>query len=102
MKIAKYGKVDTLAFDRAVYAALKPGGTYFILDHQGSAGMTDADIEKMHRINRDVVVREVTSAGFKLVAEGNFLRHPEDPRDAKVFQPVVPTDEFVLKYQKPL
>ena len=36
-----------------------------------------------------------------VVAEGDFLRHPEDPRDAKVFRPQVPTDEFVLKYQKP-
>ncbi len=38
LKIAKYGTVDTLAFDRAVFAALKPGGTFFILDHQGAPG----------------------------------------------------------------
>ena len=38
LKIAEYGKVDTLAFDRAVYKALKPGGIFFILDHQGAAG----------------------------------------------------------------
>jgi predicted methyltransferase len=31
-----------------------------------------------------------------------LLRHPEDPRDAAVFRPQIPTDEFVLKYQKPL
>src|SRR3954463_4627779 len=47
LKIAEYGKVDTLAFDRAVYKALKPGGIYFILDHQGPAGMTDEQIAKM-------------------------------------------------------
>ena len=52
LKIAKYGKVDTLAFDRAVYKALKPGGTFFILDHQGRAGMTDEDIATMHRIDK--------------------------------------------------
>ena len=40
--------------------------------------MSDAEIAKMHRINRDVVVKEVTSAGFKLVAEGKFLRRPAD------------------------
>ena len=44
----------------------------------------------------------VEAAGFKLVEEGNFLRHPEDPREAAVFRPQVPTDEFVLKYQKPM
>jgi hypothetical protein len=39
-----------------------------------------------------------------MIEEGNFLRHPEDPRDFSV-QPVTPTrpavDEFVLKFQKP-
>ena len=38
---------------------------------------------------------------FKLVAEGDFLHHPEDPRDIPVFKAPVPIDEFVLKYQKP-
>jgi len=40
-------------------------------------------------------------SGFKLVAEGNFLRHPEDTRDVIVFRAPTPIDEFVLKYQKP-
>ena len=30
------------------------------------------------------------------------LRYIKDPRDAAVFRPAVPVDEFVLKYQKPL
>ena len=82
--------MDTLAFDRAVYAALKPGGTYFILDHQGVPGMTDADIEKVHRIDRNVVIREVTSAGFKLAAEGKFLRRPADDHTKSIFDKLDP------------
>ena len=74
LKVPQFGNVDTVAFDRAVYKALKPGGIFFVLDHQGAAGLTNAQIAKLHRINRDVVVKEVTSAGFKLVGEGNFLR----------------------------
>ena len=38
---------------------------------------------------------------FRLEAVGDFLRHPEDPRDAIVFRPKVPVDEFVLKFVKP-
>ena len=103
MKIAKSGKVDTVAFDRAVYRALKPGGTYFILDHQGAPGLTNADIEKLHRINRDVVVREVTSAGFKLVGEGKFLRRPADDHTKPIFDPSIRgrTDQYALKFVKP-
>lgn len=103
LKIAKYGKVDTVAFDRQVYAALKPGGIFFILDHQGPTGLTEAQIEKMHRINRDVVVREVTSAGFKLAAEGNFLRRSGDDHDKSIFDPSIRghTDQYALKFVKP-
>ena len=103
MKIAEYGVVDTVAFDRAVYKALKPGGIYFILDHQGPPSMTTADIEKMHRINRDVVVREVTSAGFKLAAEGNFLRRPGDDHTKSIFDKAIQghTDQYALKFVKP-
>jgi predicted methyltransferase len=103
MKIADYGKVDTVAFDRAVYKALKPGGIFFILDHQGPRGMTTAQIEKMHRINRDVVVKEVTSAGFKLAAEGKFLRRPGDDHTKSIFDKSIQghTDQYALKFVKP-
>jgi predicted methyltransferase len=103
LKVAEYGKVDTVAFDRAVYKALKPGGTYFILDHQGRADMTDADIAKMHRINRDVVVKEVTSVGFKLAAEGRFLRRPGDDHTKPIFDKAIQghTDQYALKFVKP-
>jgi predicted methyltransferase len=103
LKIAKYGVVDTLAFDRAVYKALKPGGIYFILDHQGAPGLTDAQIEKLHRINRDVVVKEVTSAGFKLAAEGKFLRRPGDDHTKPIFDESIRghTDQYALKFVKP-
>ena len=103
MKIAKYGNVDTVAFDRAVYKALKPGGIFFILDHQGSPALTPADIARMHRINRDVVVREVTSAGFKLAAEGKFLRRPGDDHSKTIFDPAIRgrTDQYALKFVKP-
>ena len=103
LKIAEYGKVDTVAFDRAVYKALKPGGTFFILDHQGPAGMTDEQIAKMHRINRDVVVKEVTSVGFKLAAEGKFLRRAGDDHTLSIFDKKIQghTDQYALRFVKP-
>ena len=55
----------------------------------------------MHRIEESALRREVEAAGFKLVGEGDFLRHPEDTRDFSVNRPTGPVDEFVLKYQKP-
>jgi predicted methyltransferase len=103
LKIAKYGPVDTVAFDRAVYDALKPGGIFFVLDHQGWSGMTDTDIEKVHRIDKAQVIREVTSAGFRLESEGRFLNRPADDHHVAIFDPKVRghTDQYALKFVKP-
>ncbi|HWJ37928.1 MAG TPA: methyltransferase [Sphingomicrobium sp.] len=103
LKIAKYGNVDTLAFDRAVYAALKPGGSFLVIDHQGAPGMSEPQIAKMHRINRDDVIREVTSVGFKLAGEGNFLRRPADDHSKPIFDPAIRghTDQYALRFVKP-
>ena len=103
LKIPEYGKVDTVAFDRQVYKALKPGGIFFILDHQGAPGLTATQIEKLHRINRDVVVKEVTSVGFKLAAEGKFLRRPGDDHKKPIFDKSIQghTDQYALKFVKP-
>jgi predicted methyltransferase len=103
LKIAKYGPVDTVVFDRAVYKALKAGGIFFVLDHQGWPGMTDDDVAKVHRIDKAQVIREVTSAGFKLQSEGTFLHRPADDHHMVIFDPKVRghTDQYALKFVKP-
>ena len=68
--------------------------------YRGGDGVKVA--KTFHRIEQSTLRQEIEAAGFKLVSEGDFLQHPEDPRDAAVFHPAVPVDEFVLKYQKPL
>jgi predicted methyltransferase len=97
-----YMEVDRAAMNRKMFAALKPGGFLVIADHSAKPGAGTSVAKTLHRIEESTLRQEIEAAGFKLVAEGNFLRHPEDPRDAAVFRPQVPTDEFVLKYQKPL
>ena len=102
-----YHDVTYMPFDRAVmnkkmFAALKPGGFLIIADHSAKPGDGVNVAKTLHRIEESTLRQEIEAAGFKLAAEADFLRHPEDPRDAAVFRPQVPTDEFVLKYQKPL
>ena len=92
---------DRAKMNRALFQALKAGGTYIVADHSGRAGTGVTETKTLHRIEESVVRREVEAAGFRFVAEGGFLRNPEDPRDASVFKPKVPNDEFVLKFMKP-
>ncbi|WLA83495.1 hypothetical protein [Bradyrhizobium elkanii] len=72
-----------------------------IADHSAKAGEGTSVAKTLHRIEESTLKQEIEAAGFKLVAEGNFLHHAEDPKDIPVFKAPVPIDEFVLKYQKP-
>jgi predicted methyltransferase len=96
-----YMAVDRAKMDKALFAVLKPGGFLIVADHSARPGDGTSVGKTFHRIEEKTLRQEVEAAGFKLVAEGNFLRHPEDPRDAPIFHPKVPVDEFVLKFQKP-
>jgi len=96
-----YMEVDRAAMNRKLYAALKPGGLLVIADHSAKPGDGTSVGKTLHRIEESVLRREVEAAGFKLVAEADFLRHPEDARDFNVNRPTGPVDEFVLKFQKP-
>ncbi|MFL6827938.1 MAG: class I SAM-dependent methyltransferase [Bradyrhizobium sp.] len=97
-----YMPVDRAQMNKKMFAALKPGGFLVIADHSARAGEGTSVAKTLHRIEESTLRQEIEAAGFKLAAEADFLRHPEDPRDAAVFRPQVPVDEFVLKYQKPL
>jgi predicted methyltransferase len=97
------GPVDMHAFNRAVFKALKPGGTYIILDHAAATGSPADVTETLHRIEPSTVRREVEAAGFKFDAESAVLRNPSDPHTAGVFDPSIrgKTDQFILKFHRP-
>jgi predicted methyltransferase len=97
-----YMEVDRGAMNQKMFAALKPGGFLIIADHSARPGDGTTVAKTLHRIEESTLRQEIEAAGFKLAGEADFLRHPEDPRDAAVFRPQIPPDEFVLKYQKPL
>jgi predicted methyltransferase len=97
---------DTAAnVNKQVFAALKPGGVYLIVDHAAAAGAPVTETaNKLHRIDEAVVKTEVEAAGFKLVAEDDkMLANPADDHTLNVFQAPIrgKTDQFVLKFVKP-
>jgi predicted methyltransferase len=85
----------------AIFAALKPGGIYVIVDHSGKPGTGVSETNTLHRIDADAVKAEVTRAGFKFDGESTVLRRAEDPRTAKVFELHDKTDQFVYRFKKP-
>jgi predicted methyltransferase len=96
-----YLPVDRARMNAAVFRALKPGGLYVVADHSGRPGTGISEASTLHRIEEAFLRREVEAAGFRLAAEGTFLRNPADPRDREEPEPPMPKDEFVLRFVKP-
>lgn len=98
-----FGPADVPAVNKAVFDALKPGGTFLIIDHAAEKGSGLRDTDTLHRIDEAAVKKEVEAAGFKLVAESDVLRNSSDNRNLKVFDPAIrgTTDQFVLKFKRP-
>ena len=94
--------LDMAGFNKAVYASLKPGGEFVVLDHVASADTKDAT-STVHRIDPAVVKSEVTAAGFKFEGESKILANPADDHSKNVFDPAIRhhTDQFIYKFRKP-
>jgi predicted methyltransferase len=94
---------DIATINKAIAAVLKPGGTFFVLDHAAAPGSGDRDTNTLHRIDKEAVVKEVEAAGFRLAGESNLLANKDDPHTAKVFDTAIRghTDQFLLRFTKP-
>jgi len=99
-------KVDRERMDRAVRAALRPGGAFVIVDHSARPGSGVEDSPTLHRIDEELVKREVLATGFRLAAEGSFLRNPDDARDWSTSPRAAgerrgTSDRFALRFVRP-
>jgi predicted methyltransferase len=95
--------IDTAAMNAKLYAALKPGGRYVVIDHKAEDGSGWRDARELHRMGAEKIVEEVTAAGFVLSVDSDLLAHPEDPRTAMVFAPGTRgvTDQAFFIFTKP-
>jgi predicted methyltransferase len=95
---------DSMQMLRKLHAALKLGGVVVVQDHVAAPGSdTAAVVDKLHRIDPDVVRRDFKAAGFALEAESPMLAHPDDDHTKGVFDPAIRgrTDQFVFKFRRP-
>ena len=94
---------DRSELNRRVFAALKPGGVYGIVDHHAAEGAGTDVIQSLHRIEERVITEEISAAGFSLTARADFLGNADDDRSLRIFDPSIRgnTDRFVLRFEKP-
>jgi predicted methyltransferase len=73
--------IDRGKMNRAVFLALRSGGTYAVVDHSARHGGGLAYVKTLHRIDEATLRTEVEGAGFRLQTADSFLRNPADTRD---------------------
>ena len=88
---------------RSVFRALKPGGTFIVIDHVASSGSGLRDTESLHRIDPAAILKQVTAAGFVYQGHSDVLRNPADDHKLRVFDPRIRgrTDQVAFKFRKP-
>lgn len=95
--------LDRAKLNKTIFDALKPGGVYAIIDHHAPSGTGTNHVKDTHRIEPDVVRKDIEAAGFVFDGESEILRNPGDDRTRNVFDPGIrgKTDQFVLRFRKP-
>ncbi len=88
---------------QAIYAALKPGGVFVIVDHRAPADSWTSDTNTLHRIDSAVVKQEVESAGFVFDGSSDALLNPKDPLTLRIFDKTIRghTSQFIYRFRKP-
>ena len=97
------GSTDPSVLNKSVFAILKPGGVFMVIDHAAPAGAGMSDTESLHRIDPATVVAQVKAAGFRYAGQSRVLANPKDPLTVKIFDPSIRgrTSQFALKFVKP-
>ena len=82
-----------------MFEALKPGGIYLILDHTAAPDSGTPDTATLHRIDPEIVKKEVLAAGFVFVGSSQLLRTAERSAYAESVRPSIrgKTDQFILE-----
>lgn len=95
--------VDRAAMNRKIFNALKPGGVYLIIDHKAEDGSGFRDTANTHRMGVELIVEELTAAGFELDVDSDLLANPDDDRTTMVFAPGTrgATDRALFVFRKP-
>ena len=96
-----YQPVDLTKMNQRLFDALQPGGHLVVLDHSAKPGSGASAAKSLHRIDEKFVVDGLRQAGFQLEKTGDFLKHPDDPREQAFFDMKTPSDQFALRFVKP-
>jgi predicted methyltransferase len=94
------GAAGATEFMRGVYAELKPGGVFGVVDHVGN---DTGDNAKLHRMTKQQAIDVARASGFIVEAESSMYANPADDHTMISLDPAIrgKTDQFTLRLRKP-
>lgn len=98
--------IDKQKFLSGIYKLIKPGGVLGVIDHNAATGKPGDDhveiARELHRIDPEIMIRDLEAVGFKLEARSEILRNEKDVYTESVFLPEHrwKTDRSVLRFRK--
>ena len=66
---------------KAMFRALKPGGTLGVVEHRGNPAVPQDPKAASGYVNEDVVIKMAEAAGFKLAGKSEINANPKDTKD---------------------
>jgi predicted methyltransferase len=97
---ANRGEEQGLAFVGAAFRALKPGGTFVVIDHVGIDGQDNSALHRMTVADARAILEK---GGFVIEAESDTLHNPADDHTLSMRDPSLDrdTDRFLIRARKP-
>jgi predicted methyltransferase len=95
---APFGAGDVTPLNRAVFAALKPGGTYLVTDFAAPKGSGFTVTPQVHRVEPDAEKAEIMQAGFVFDGASDALAKPDDDYS---MHSKAGSDQFTFRFLKP-
>ena len=95
-----FGTANIAFVNAALFKALQPGGVLIVGDYSAKQGSGARDAENLHRIDVELVKKEIAAAGFEFVGESPALRNTNDRRTDNAHA-IKAVDRFVLQFRKP-
>ena len=94
------GPEATQAFLGEIYTALRPGGVFIVIDHEGSAGN---DNSALHRMEVSSAKAMLEDAGFIVEATSDILDNPADDHSLHMQDESLErnTDRFLIRARRP-
>ena len=87
-----------------IYASMRPGAVLGVVDHVADKGAPASTGGTLHRLDPDLIIRDITAVGFLFDGQSDVLRNFEDDHTRPVFDDSIRgrTDRVVLRFRKPI